>query len=127
MKSTGPVRKAPAGTETRKKICSEAPREVQRELNQLLEEFKELFVEQLPKGKPPKREVEFEIKTEEGAVPPNKPPYCLNPKEHEELQAQIDDLLAQGHIRPSQSPYGAPFSLYRRKIGVSACASIIAP
>ena len=67
----------------------------------LLEEFLDLFPEQLLKGRPPKREVEFEIKLEEGAILPNKPPNRLSPKEHDELQAQIDDLLAQGHIRPS--------------------------
>ena len=117
MKSKGPVRKAPPVVETRKKICSEAPRGIQKELNQLLEEFRDLFLEQLPKGRPPKREVEFEIKTEEGAVPPNKPPYRLSPKEHEELQAQIDDLLAQGHICPSQSPYGAPVFFVLKKDG----------
>ena len=66
----------------------------------MLEEFTELFREQLPKGRPPKRAVEFESKSEEKDVPPNKPLYCLSPKEHEELQAQINDLLAQGHIRP---------------------------
>ena len=117
MKSKGAVRKTPPVMETRKKICSEAPKDVQRELNQLLEEFKELFPEQLLKGRPPKREVEFEIKTEEGAVPPNKPPYRLSPKGHEELQAQIDDLLAQGHIRPSQSPYGVPVLFVPKKDG----------
>ena len=117
MKSKGPVRKAPPVAETRKKICSEAPSGIRKELDQLLEEFTDLFPEQLPKGRPPKREVEFEIKTEEGAVPPNKPPYRLSPKEHEELQAQIDDLLAQGHIRPSQSPYGAPVLFVPKKDG----------
>ena len=54
----------------------------------------DLFPEQLPKGRPPKWDEEFEIKTEEGAVPPNKPAYRLSPKEHDELQAQIYDLLA---------------------------------
>ena len=108
MKQSGPVRKAPPVAETRKKICSDAPSNVQKELHSLLEEFSDLFPEQLPKGRPPKRSVEFEIKTVEGTVPPNKPPYRLSPKEHDELQAQIDDLLAQGHIRPSQSQYRAP-------------------
>ena len=61
--------------------------------------------------------MEFEINTEEGAVPPNKPPYRLSPKEHDELQAQIDDLLAQGHIRPSTSPYGAPVLFVPKKDG----------
>ena len=118
MKSKGLVRKAPPVAETtRKRFVQKRQRIVQRELNQLLEEFKDLFPEQLPKGRPPKLEVEFEIKTEEGAVPPNKPPYRLSPKEHEELQAQIDDLLAQGHIRPSQSPYGAPVLFVPKKDG----------
>ena len=94
MEQTGPVCKAPRIVETRKKICSAAPSNVRKELHILLEEFSDLFPEQLPKGRPPKRSVEFEINTVEGAVPPNKPPYRLSPKEHDELQAQIDDLLA---------------------------------
>ena len=115
MKIKGPVRKAPPIIETRKKFCSEAPKNVQKELYQLLEEFSDLFPEQLPKCRPPKREVEFESKTEEGVVPPNKPPYRLSPKEHDELQAQIDGLLAQGHIHSSESPYGAPVLFLLKK------------
>ena len=91
--------------------------DVRDELNTILEEFEDMFPEQLPKGRPPKREVEFEIKIEPGAEPPNRPPYRLGPKEHEELQAQIDDLIAQGHIRPSQSPYGAPVLFVPKKDG----------
>ena len=122
MKATGPIRKAPPVAETRKKICFEAPGSVRTDLHKILEEFSDLFPEQLPKGRPPKREVEFEIKTEEGAVPPNKPPYRLSPKEHEELQAQIEDLLAQGHIRPLQSPYGAPVCLSLKRTAGGECA-----
>ena len=121
MKLNGPVRKAPPIAETRKKLCSDAPRNVQKELHQLLEEFLDLFPGQLPKGRPPKQEVEFEIKLEEGAVPPNKPTYRLSSKEHDELQAQIDDLLAQGHIRPLQSPYRAPILFVPKKDGAGAC------
>ena len=117
MKIKGPVGKAPPIAETTKILFSEAQRNVQKELHQLLEEFSDLFPEQLPKGRPPKRSVEFEIKTVEGTVPPNKPPYRLSPKEHDELQAQIDDLLAQGHIRPSQSSYGAPVLFVPKKDG----------
>ena len=69
------------------------------------------------KGTPPKRAVEFEINTAPEATPPSHPPYRLNPKESEELQAQIDDLLSQGHIRPSQSPYGAPVLFAPKKDG----------
>ena len=83
----------------------------------MLEKYADLFPEQLPKGRPPKRTIEFEIKMEEGAIPLNKPPYRLSPKEYEELQAQIDDLLSQGHIRPSTSPYGAPVLFVPKKDG----------
>ena len=34
-----------------------------------------------------------------------------------DIQAQIEDLLAQGHIRPSQSPYGAPILFVPKKDG----------
>ena len=92
MKEKGPVRKAPPIKETREKMCREAPAAVQSQLKQLLHEYEDLFPAQLPKGRPPKRAVEFEINMEEGSTPPNRPPYRLSPKEHEELQAQIDDL-----------------------------------
>ena len=117
MKEKGPIRKAPPVADTRSKMCKEAPVAVRTELQGLLKQYEDVFPEQLPKGKPPKRTVEFEIKTEEGATPPNKPPYRLSPKEHEELQAQIEDLLAQGHIRPSTSPYGAPVLFVPKKDG----------
>ena len=117
MKDKGPIRKAPPIAETRKHMCNDAPREVKKELHDLLAQYEDLFPEQLSKGRPPKRTVEFEIKTEEGAVPPNKPPYRLSPKEYNELQAQIDDLLVQGHIRPSTSPYGAPVLFVPKKDG----------
>ena len=61
--------------------------------------------------------VEFEIKTEEGAIPPNKLLYRFSPKEHQELQAQLNDLFAQGHTRPSTSPYGAPVLFVSKKDG----------
>ena len=57
------------------------------------------------------------IQIEPGAEPLLRPPYCFSPKEHEELEAQINDLLSQGHIRPSQSPYGAPVLFVPKKDG----------
>ena len=117
LKEKGPVRKAPPVSETRERMCREAPAAIRTQLQGLLQEYEDLFPAQLPKGRPPKRAVEFEINTEEGSTPPSRPPYRLSPKEHEELQAQIDDLLAQGHIRPSSSPYGAPVLFVPKKDG----------
>ena len=117
LKEKGPIRKAPPVSETRERMCREAPAAIRTQLQGLLQEYEDLFPAQLPKGRPPKRAVEFEINTEEGSTPPSRPPYRLSPKEHEELQAQIDDLLAQGHIRPSSSPYGAPVLFVPKKDG----------
>ena len=117
MKETGPIRKPPPIEETRRKLCLEVPQGIRDELNRILEEYADLFPAQLLKGRPPRREVEFTIQTEPGAEPPSRRPYRLSPKEHEELEAQINDLLPQGHIRPSQSPYGAPVLFLPKKDG----------
>ena len=117
MKEKGAVRAAPPVEETRRKICSDAPEKIRDALSRMLQEYEDLFPEKLPKGRPPKRAVEFEINTVPEATPPSRPPYRLSPKESEELQAQIDDLLSQGHIRPSQSPYGAPVLFVPKKDG----------
>ena len=86
MKERGAIRKPPPVKDTRRKIYSEVSREVRDGLDKILSDFEDMFPEQLPKGRPPKREVEFAIKTEPSAAPPNRPPYRLSPKEHEELQ-----------------------------------------
>ena len=64
MKLKGPVRKVPPIAETRKKLSSQALQNVQKELDQLLEEFSDLFSEQFLKGRPPKQQVKLEIKVE---------------------------------------------------------------
>ena len=117
MKKTGPVRKAPPIAETRQRMCSEAPADVRIQLQKLLKEYEDLFPDKLPKGRPAKRDIEFQINLEEGATPASKPPYRLSPKEYEELQAQIEELLEQGHIQPSTSPYGAPVLFVPKKDG----------
>ena len=78
----------------RRKICLDAPEKIRDALSRMLQEYEDLFPEKLPKGRPPKRAVEFEINTAPKATPPSRPPYRLSPKESEELQTQIDDLLS---------------------------------
>ena len=82
-----------------------------------MDDFQDVFPNQLPKGPPPKRKVEHKIDLVEGAEPTSRPPYRLKPKEQDELEAQLKDLLAQGFIRPSCSPYGAPILFVPKKDG----------
>nr|GFC98516.1 retrotransposon protein [Tanacetum cinerariifolium] len=79
-------------------------------------EFPDVFPDELP-GIPPVREVEFNIELIPGAEPISKAPYRMAPIELKELKDQLQELLEQGFIRPSVSPWGAPVLFVRKKDG----------
>jgi hypothetical protein len=82
----------------------------------LLEEFSGLFKK--PTTLPPLRPgMQHTIDLEEGATPPAKAPFRLSWAEQEELKKQLQELLEQGLIVPSLSPYGAPVLLVKKKDG----------
>ncbi|GJR41757.1 putative reverse transcriptase domain-containing protein [Tanacetum coccineum] len=81
-----------------------------------LEDFPEVFPEELP-GLPPPRQVEFRIDLIPGAAPVARAPYRLAPSEMKELSKQLQELLEKGFIRPSSSPWGAPVLFVKKKDG----------
>jgi hypothetical protein len=85
-------------------------------LQNLLDEYKDLFPDELP-GMPPKREYEFEIKLDQEIPVPPKRPYRLNFREEEELKKQIDELLGLGLIQPSRSPFASPVLFVKKHDG----------
>ena len=111
----------------KKDIISVAEREQQvlesvhvchrEKLGHIIQKYSDIFPEQLPKGIPPKRVVEHSIKIEPGSKPSYRPLYWLGPTEQDDLEEQIRDLLAQGFIRPSCSPYGALVLFVPKKDG----------
>ena len=119
MRKTGPKKNFQflSVEEREEQILSKVSPEVRGKLKELVDEFKDVFPDTLPKGRPPKRDIVHEIRTEEGAKPPSRPPYRLGPAEQDEMEEQVKDLLAQGFIRPSASPYGAPILFVPKKDG----------
>ncbi|PKU68398.1 RNA-directed DNA polymerase [Dendrobium catenatum] len=87
------------------------------EVQPLIAEFQEIFVNELPAGLPPSRDIQHVVDLVPGVTLPNRPPYRLRPEEHEELKQQVEGLLAQGFIRPSVSPCAVPSLLVPKKDG----------
>ena len=83
----------------------------------MIDRFKDVFPDDLPKELPPKRSSDFRIQLKEGAKPVTRPPYRMSSVELSELKKQLDDLIEHGFIVPSKSPYGAPILFVRKKDG----------
>jgi hypothetical protein len=66
---------------------------------------------------PPDRGVAHTIPMEPGHVPPCRPTYRLAEPEIKECRRHVEELLIQGFIRPSSSPYGSPILFVRKKDG----------
>ena len=82
----------------------------------IVREFPDVFPEELP-GVPPERQVEFSIDLVPGAARIAKAPYRLAPPEMQELSSQLQELLGEGFIWPSSSPWGAPILFVKKKDG----------
>ena len=74
---------------------------------------------------PQKRDIVHEIRTEEGAKPPSRPPYRLSPSEQDEMEEQVKDLLAQGFIGPVRVPMAHLSCLSPKRTAGGVCVSII--
>jgi hypothetical protein len=82
----------------------------------VVQEFTDVFPNELP-GMPPDREIEFTIDLLPGTAPISKAPYRMVPRELTELKGQLQELLDNGFIRPSVSPWGAPVLFVKKKDG----------
>ena len=78
--------------------------------------FSDVFPKELP-GIPPEREVDLSIEILLGIAPTYRAPYRMAPTEFKELKIQLQELLDEGFIRPSVSPWGALVLFVKKKDG----------
>ncbi|KAF8048148.1 hypothetical protein N665_2640s0001 [Sinapis alba] len=90
---------------------------IPKEIECLLQEYRDVFPDDNPVGLPPIRGIEHQIDFVPGASLPNRPAYRTNPVETKELQKQVNELLGKGHIRESMSPCAVPVLLVPKKDG----------
>jgi hypothetical protein len=83
----------------------------------LLQEYGDVFPNDVPSGLPPIRGIEHQIDFVPGATIPNQPAYRSNPEETKELQRQVEELLTKGHVRESMSPCAVSGLLVPKKDG----------
>ncbi|XP_074298803.1 uncharacterized protein LOC141629745 [Silene latifolia] len=86
-------------------------------IDDLLEEFGDVFPDELPAGLPPIRGIEHQIDLVPGSTLPNKAAYRCNLEETKELQRQIDELMERGYVRESMSPCAVLVLLVPKKDG----------
>ncbi|XP_057958573.1 uncharacterized protein LOC131151349 [Malania oleifera] len=83
----------------------------------LLHEYKDVFLVDMPNGLPPIRGIEHQIDFIPRATIPNCMAYKSSPGETKELQRQVEELLAKGHMRESMSLCAVPMLLLPKKDG----------
>ena len=77
----------------------------------LLQDFEDVFPDEIPAGLPPLRGIEHQIDLVPGASLPNHLAYRTNPEETKEIQRQVKELLDKGYVRESLSPCVVPILL----------------
>jgi hypothetical protein len=71
----------------------------------VLREYEDVFGELL--GLPSKRDIDLSIELMSRDTPMSKTPYKMSTPELKELHMQLEELLKNGYIHPSVSPWGA--------------------
>jgi len=83
----------------------------------IVSEFPSVFPSELPKTLPPERSVDHRIDLLPDSRPISRSPYRLSAFEEAEVRKTVEELLSQGVIRPSTSPWAAPVLFSPKKDG----------
>ena len=84
-------------------------------MSKVLEEYVDVFPNELLDGISPKRVVQHHIDIILGPYLPNQEAYRMSPTQHLELNQQVTKLLKKGVVREGMSPYVVPTLLTPKK------------
>lgn len=97
-------------------LVHEAPTSLlSQKLQQLLSDFQDIFA--LPKGLPPPRSFDHRIPLLPNSKPVNVKPYRYPYFQKTAIEKMVQDMLTEGIIKPSNSPFSSPVILVRKKDG----------
>ena len=85
------------------------------DIQHILDAFSQVFT--VPDSLPPKRACDHAIPLISGATPVNIRAYRYPPQLKDEIDTQVQSMLAQGLIQPSSSPFSSPMLLVSKKDG----------
>ena len=90
--------------------------EVRQELDlpQVVCEYEDVFPNELPRL-PPQRDVDFPIELHPSTSPISMTLHIMVPAKLQELKVMLQELLDEGFIRSSNSPWGAPVLFAKKK------------
>ncbi|KAL0420212.1 UNVERIFIED_CONTAM: hypothetical protein Slati_3044100 [Sesamum latifolium] len=91
----------------------------------LLQDYEDVFPDEIPPGLPPIRGIEHQIVFIPGASSPNRP--TTNPEETQEIQRQIPEWIAKGYVRERLSRCVVPVFLMPKKMAHGGCVLIAEP
>ena len=83
----------------------------------LLQEYEDVFSNDVPSGLSPIRGIKHQIDFVPGVTIPKRPAYRSNSEETKELQRQVEELLTKGHVRESMSQCVVSVLLVPKKDG----------
>ena len=83
-----------------------------RDLQVLLDEFQDVFPEELPSSLPPRRTIDHHIEVLPGSPPPSRPPYRPSKPLLDELQCQLEVFLEKSHRAKQITLWSSFFFFY---------------
>lgn len=91
------------------------PKHRQDKLCSILRQYADCFSRSSKIGQTPI--AKHRIITDESSRPVRRSPYRVSPRERDAIKAQVDEMLREDIIQPSQSPWASPVVLVKKKDG----------